>query len=139
MNHFTVDILTPVKVVAKGIPAESLLVPTIKGQINILVDHTHTVSKLETGMISVFSGADDVDRFFTVTAGVCKVLENRIIILANTAEEKKDIDLERAKKALEYAESKLLKPDLISEEEFVKFTRKIERAKLRIQMSSFQG
>ena len=54
MTHFTVDILTPDKVVAKDMPAESLLVPSVKGQINILVDHTHIVSKLETGMVSVF-------------------------------------------------------------------------------------
>lgn len=139
MTNFTVDILTPAKVVAKDLPAESLLVPTVKGQINILVDHTHIVSKLETGMISVFGGADDADRFFAVSTGVCKVLENKIIVLANTSEEKTDIDLERAKRTLEYSEDMLSSADSLSEEDFIKYTRKIERAKLRIQMSSFKG
>ena len=53
MNHFTVDVLTPNKVIARNIPAESLLVPTVEGQINILSGHTHIIAKLETGTISV--------------------------------------------------------------------------------------
>jgi F-type H+-transporting ATPase subunit epsilon len=139
MANFTVDILTPAKVVAKNLPADSLLVPTVKGQINILVDHTHIVSKLETGMVSVFGGADDSDKFYSVSTGVCKVLENKIIILANTSEENTEIDIERAKKTLEYSEDMLSSSESISEEDFIKYTRKIERAKLRIQMSTFKG
>ncbi|MBT7611473.1 MAG: ATP synthase F1 subunit epsilon [Bacteriovoracaceae bacterium] len=139
MGNFTVDILTPAKVIAKDLPAESLLVPTVKGQINVLVDHTHIVSKLETGMVSVFGGANDADKFFSVSTGVCKVLENKIIILTNTSEEKIDIELGRAKKALEYSENMLSGSESLSEDDFIKYTRKIERAKLRIQMASFKG
>ena len=62
MKYYTVDILTPSKIVAKNIPAESLLIPTIRGQINVLQDHTHIVSKLDTGMMSVFGGPDYGDR-----------------------------------------------------------------------------
>jgi F-type H+-transporting ATPase subunit epsilon len=139
MNNFTVDILTPAKVVAKDLPAESLLIPTVKGQINVLEGHTHIVSKLETGMVSLFGGADDADRFFSVTTGVCKVLDNKIIILANTSEEAINIDTARAQQALEYSENMLSGSESLSEEDFIKFTRKIERAKLRIQMGSFKG
>lgn len=137
MNCFTVDILTPSKVVAKDMPAESILVPTVRGQINVLEDHTHIVSKLETGVVSIFGGADDPDRFFTVTTGVCKVLENKIIVLANTSEEKHEIDLDRAKEALANAEERLHSD--LNEEEYVKFMRKKERAQLRIQLSSYKG
>jgi F-type H+-transporting ATPase subunit epsilon len=139
MGNFTVDILTPAKVVAKDIPADSLLIPTVKGQINVLVDHTHIVSKLETGMVSVFGGASDADRFFSVSTGVCRVLQDKIIILASTSEETVDIDLDRAKKTLEYSEDMLSSSESLSEENFIKYTRKIERAKLRIQMASFKG
>lgn len=139
MTHFTVDILTPDKVVAKDMPAESLLVPSVKGQINILVDHTHIVSKLETGMVSVFGGADDPDRYFSVSTGICKVLDEKIIILANTSEESHEIDLERAQQALDYAEDRLQNSESLTDEEYTKYNRKIERAKLRIQMCSFKG
>ena len=139
MNHFTVDILTPDKVVAKDLPAESLLVPSVRGQINILVDHTHIVSKLETGIISVFGGAGDPDRYFSVSTGVCKVLQDKIIVLANTSEEKHEINLERAEQALKQAEEMLANTDAMTDEDYQKYSRKVERAKIRIQMCSFKG
>jgi F-type H+-transporting ATPase subunit epsilon len=137
MNYFTVDILTPSKIIAKNVPAESLLIPTTRGQINILENHTHLVTKLSTGVLSIFGGADYADRNFLVTIGVCKILENKIIIMANTSEESTDVDIERAKLALARAEEKLKHTDKLSTEEVEKYTRKVERAKLRIQLGGF--
>lgn len=137
MNYFTVDILTPSKIIAKNIPAESLLIPTVRGQINVLENHTHVITKLSTGVLSVFGGADYADRAFSITTGVCKILDNKILILSNTSEESHDIDLERAKLALKRAEEKLHNTEGLSLEEVEKYQRKAERAKLRIQMAEF--
>lgn len=139
MNHFTVDILTPSKIVAQNVPAESLLVPTVKGQINILQNHTHVISKLETGVITVFGSEQDPDRYFSVSTGTCKVLNDKVTVLASTAEEDKDIDFDRAKQALKRAEEMLNKTDGMSDEQILKFQRKLERAHLRLQMMSFKG
>jgi len=136
-NFFTVDILTPYKVVAKGIPAESLLLQTVKGQINVLPKHTHLVTKLVTGQLTVFGGPDDPDRNFSVSYGTCKVLDNKITILAHTSEEEKDINADRAKLALKNAEDKLANSSNLSDDEIEKYRRKMERARLRIQMSEF--
>ncbi|MAE58969.1 MAG: ATP synthase F1 subunit epsilon [Halobacteriovorax sp.] len=132
MNNFTVDILTPNKVVAKDIPAENVVIPTLKGQIEVMKDHTHVVEKLETGLVTVLGGADDADRNFFVTVGICKVLQNKITILSNTAEESHEVDLERAELALKNAEERL--SSTLSDDELVKYRRKAERAKLRIQL-----
>ncbi len=137
MKYYTVDILTPSKIVAKNIPAESLLIPTIRGQINVLQDHTHIVSKLDTGMMSVFGGPDYGDRHFSISTGVCKILDNKITILANTSEESTDVNVERAKLALKNAEDKLKNTEGLSIEEVEKYQRKVERAKLRIQLGEF--
>ncbi len=134
-NHYTVDILTPNKVVAKNLPAESLLIPTEGGQINVLENHTHIVTKLATGELSVFGGSGDADRFFTITAGVCKVLNDKVVILSQVSEENKDIDVERAKKSQKNAEEMLSK-DSLTDEERTKYFRKIERSKLRVQLGS---
>lgn len=133
MNYFTVDILTPSKIVAKGIPAESVVLSTSKGQIAILPAHTHLVTELSTGKVTIFGGADDSDRIFSVTKGTCKVLENKVVILTQVSEEDKNIDIERAKLALENALSRL-KSGSLSSDELIKFRRKAERASLRIQM-----
>jgi F-type H+-transporting ATPase subunit epsilon len=136
MNNYLVDILTPEKVLARGVPAESLLIPCERGQINVLRDHTHIVTKIIPGVISVYGGADDPDRYFSVTVGVCKILDNKVIVLANTAEESTEVDLDRAQEALKVAEEKLQKSDNMSDDEIEKYRRKAERAKIRIQMAN---
>lgn len=137
MKYFTVDILTPSKIIAKGIPAESLLIPTVRGQINVLEGHTHIVTKLATGVLSVFGGPDYADRHFALSSGICKILENRVVILANTAEENTDVDAERAKLALKNAEDHLKNTDGLSLLDIEKYQQKAELAKIRIQIGEF--
>lgn len=135
MNYFTVDLLTPEKVVAKDIPCESLIIPTVRGQINVLPHHTHLINRLSTGVLSIFGGADDPDRHFSVTYGICKVLEDKVIIMSHTSEECKNIDEERAQRALENAQARLSSGDALSDEEIQKFQRKVERAQIRLQIA----
>ncbi|AUO00126.1 ATP synthase F1 subunit epsilon [Bacteriovorax stolpii] len=137
MKYYTVDILTPSKIIAKSIPAESLLIPTVRGQINVLENHTHIVTKLSTGVLTVFGGPDYADRNFLVSNGVCKILENKITVLANTAEESTDVNVERAKLSLQNAEEKLKNTEGLSLEEIDEYVQKAERAKLRIQLAEF--
>lgn len=136
MNHFTVDVLTPNKVIAKDVPAQSLIIPTIRGEINVLADHTHVITRLSTGQLSIFGGADDPDRHFSVSHGVCKVLKNKVTILSHTSEENHEINSERAERALKNAQDYLASHDSLSDDEIEKYRRKIERAKLRMQLAA---
>lgn len=137
MKYFTVDILTPSKIIAKGVLADSLLIPTVRGQINVLEDHTHIITKLAPGVLTVFGGADYPDRNFALSEGACKVLENKVVILANTAEESVDVDVERAKLALKNAEDHLKNTEGLTLEEIEHYQGKAERAKIRIQVGEF--
>ena len=137
MKYFVVDILTPSKIIAKNMPAESLLIPTVRGQINVLESHTHIVTKLSTGALTVFGGADYADRTFAISSGVCKLLDNKIVVLANTAEESTDVNVERAKLSLQNAEDKLKNTEGLTPEEVDEYIQKAERAKLRIQLAEF--
>lgn len=137
MKYYTVDILTPSKIITKAIPAESLLIPTVRGQINVLENHTHIVTKLATGVLTVFGGPDYADRNFLVSSGVCKILENKVVILANIAEESTEVNVERAKLSLQNAEDILKNTEGLSIEEVDEYVQKAERAKLRIQLATF--
>jgi F-type H+-transporting ATPase subunit epsilon len=137
MKYYTFDILTPSKIIAKAIPAESLLIPTVRGQINVLENHTHIVTKLATGVLTVFGGPDYADRNFLVSSGVCKILENKVVILANTAEESTEVNVERAKLSLQNAEDRLKNTEGLSAEEVDEYVQKAERARLRIQLATF--
>ncbi len=135
MKYFVVDILTPSKIIAKSIPAESLLIPTVRGQINVLENHTHIVSKLSNGVLTVFGGTEYSDRSFFVSQGVCKILDNKITILSNAAEESTDVNVERAKLSLAHAEDKLKNTEGLTLDEIEEYSARVERAKLRIQIS----
>ncbi len=130
MSNFVVNILTPSSVVAKNVPAESVFIPTEKGEIQVLGGHTHIVEKLVTGSVAIHG--DDSERFFTVTNGIVKVLNDSITILSNTSEEDSNIDEDRANNALIYAREKL--KGTLNDEELVKYRRKVERAQLRLQL-----
>ena len=138
-NAYTVDILTPDRILVKDLPALSLLVPTTRGQINVLGNHTHIITKLSNGLLSVFGGPDDADRHFMVTTGICKVLGCKIHVLAHVLEESHGIDAERAKRALANAERILSSRDDLSDEEIFKYRNKVERAHLRIQIAKRSG
>jgi F-type H+-transporting ATPase subunit epsilon len=88
-------------------------------------------------VLSVFGGSDYADRHFALSTGVCKVLEDKIVILSNTAEESTDVDIERAKLALKNAEDHLKNTDGLSLEDVEKFQHKLELAKIRIQIGEF--
>ncbi|RLA65037.1 MAG: ATP synthase F1 subunit epsilon [Epsilonproteobacteria bacterium] len=133
MAHFSVDVLTPNKVLATNIQAESLLIPTSSGQINILRDHTHLVTKLEIGPLTIFGGPDEPDRSFVVTKGICKVMKHKVVILTHVGNESSNIDVDRAKASLDNAQN-VLKTENLSPYEFEEATHKVERARLRIHL-----
>ncbi|HLE11927.1 MAG: ATP synthase F1 subunit epsilon [Bdellovibrionales bacterium RIFOXYD12_FULL_39_22] len=133
MSFFSVDVLTPSSVIAKGLPAESLLVQTVRGQINILPHHTHVIEKLDTGLVSLINAGKQED--FIVTTGICKLLDNKVVILANVAERPEKVDMERAKRALEKAKKKITGSENLTYDEFIKYQRKVDRAEIRIKMA----
>lgn len=137
MNCFTVDILTPGRILAKSLPAQSILVPTLKGQINLLEGHTHIITRLATGPLSVFGGADDIDYHFSISTGTGRVLGEKVTIFAEVAEKANEIDEERAKRALDNARS-MLENKSLSSWEFAKYERKLERAKLRLHFAKMK-
>ena len=133
MGYFTVDIYTPNSVKVKDMTADSLLIPTVKGQINVLPEHTHIITKLDTGILTIQGPADD--KHFTITTGLCKVLKNKVTILSDVSESKQEIDIERAKNALKKAQEKLESDENFSNDGFYKYRRKIDRAEMRIKLS----
>lgn len=131
MSYFSVDILTPNSVLAKDLPAESLKIPTYNGEINVLREHTHIVTTLGTGVLSV----EDKGRtqFFLLTSGMAKVLKNKVTILARAAEKAEDIDRKRAQVALQASLEKLNNLGALDDGELEKYRRKVARAEARIR------
>lgn len=135
MYHF--DLLTPGGPVVKNMECSNLIIPTVRGEIKILPNHTHILTELSTGVMTVKT--KEGNRHFHVSHGLCKVLENKVSILAITSENANKIDIDRAKDAKKRAKAKLLADDPLTNIERIKFQRKLERAESRIRAAYLDG
>lgn len=134
MSFFKVDVFTPAGTVDKNIDATSVVIPTVRGEITVLPEHTHLITELAPGILTVKGGAHG-DRHFFLSVGIAKILKNKITILAHTSEKAQSIDKERAERALNKAKSKLSGKDLLTDLELIKYRRKLERAEYRMKLA----
>lgn len=132
MSYFNVDIYTPNKIIAKDVPAETLHIPTVKGEINVLPEHTHLITKLDTGILKCHSGK--TDQQFVVTTGIVKILGKSVTILAQVAEAADYVDSARAQAALEKSQAMLNGNETLSDADLEKYRRKLTRAKIRLSL-----
>jgi F0F1-type ATP synthase epsilon subunit len=70
-----------------------------------------------------------------ISWGYCEVNPREVLVLAETAETKDQIDIVRAERALQTAQSKLIESGL-EPDQIKKFQRKVQRAQVRLSMKS---
>jgi F-type H+-transporting ATPase subunit epsilon len=99
------EIVTPERIVYTN-EVSMVVAPTIDGEIGILPLHAPLVSALKPGEIRVRFGDDEVE-WFAVSGGYVQVHEDKVIILADQAAASSQIDVERARRALELAKERL--------------------------------
>lgn len=136
MAAFKLNLFTPKGVVIKDLECDDLVIPTVRGEINILPEHTHILTELSTGIMAVKTSMGT--RRFSVTAGLCRVLKDTVTILAFTSEKAEDIDVDRAKNAKLKAIDRLSGKEPISDVDLIKFRRKLERAELRLRLANLK-
>ena len=114
MSNYLVDLLTPDKVVLQDQEVKNIWVSTVKGEINILENHTHFITKLFTGLLTLQT-TDGVKKL-SVENGICKILRNKITILSNSSLTKEQVDVKATKAEMENIHQRLQKTDLMSKE-----------------------
>jgi len=86
--------------------ASEVILPGTSGVFGVLPGHTVTLSSLLPGAMRVFDSGGNEDTF-ALSGGFAEVLENRVLVLAETAESRAEIDLARAQASHERAEKRL--------------------------------
>lgn len=108
-----------------------VIAPGIEGQMAILPSHAPLLTMLQPGELVVRKGDEETAIF--VTGGFFEVMQNRVTVLADTAERAEEIDIERAEEAKRRAEERLkLRPadiDLTAAE------ASLRRALIRIKVA----
>ncbi|MFZ1986427.1 MAG: F0F1 ATP synthase subunit epsilon [Desulfatitalea sp.] len=131
-ENIKLEIVTPEKSVVSE-EAQIVMAPGTLGEFGVLVGHTPFMTSLKLGMVR-YVDKGGKERLVFVSGGFAEALPDRVTILAESAERRKDIDIERAKAALARAEERLAKEG----DDTVDYTRAhaaLARAILRIRMA----
>lgn len=131
MREFNLQIVTPDGVKFDGM-AESVLVRTDDGDVQVLAGHVDYIASLGIGRAKLTVGGET--RLASVSGGFISVSGGECKIVSVTFEFREDIDLERAKRAKENAE-RLIREAKNDKELFVA-EAKMKRAISRIDVAS---
>ena len=104
MPALTLEIVTPERRVAT-IQADEVRAPGALGGFGIRKDHTPFMSKLAPGRLTIVDGGNETH--YAIGGGFLQVADNKVIVLADSAEEREEIDVERAQRAFQESTERL--------------------------------
>ena len=122
------DIVTPERLLVTE-QVDQVNIPGIDGDMGILASHAPIISTLRPGSLSYEMDGETITLF--VSGGFMEVAENRVIILAESAEFSNEIDKQRALASKEKAE-KALADTKLSDVDFEEAQLSLFRAMARL-------
>jgi F-type H+-transporting ATPase subunit epsilon len=115
---------------------DSLELPARDGYLGVLPGHAPLITELGVGILTYHKGGET--RYLTAMYGYAEVLPDRVIVLAEIAERAEEIDIARARGALERAKSDLPKAGS-TEADWDQSNAAIQRAEIRLQVATMSG
>lgn len=130
-GNIRLEIVTPEKEVVNE-DVQMVVAPGELGDFGVLIGHTSFMTALKIGTLH-YTDAKGQERYVFVSGGFAEALPEKITVLAESAERRKDIDLTRAQSALDRAQKRLeeKREDL----DFTRAKAALERAIHRIKIA----
>lgn len=110
--------------------ADIVVIPGVEGIMGILPNHSPLLTTLNYGIIQVRSGNDEEN--FTVAGGVAEIQPDIVTILADRAENIKEIDIERAEAAQQRAKEYMEQGPPPDTDRYLAMTAALQRSNLRL-------
>ncbi|THB73291.1 MAG: F0F1 ATP synthase subunit epsilon [Desulfobacteraceae bacterium] len=129
-EKLVLEVVTPQKAIVSE-EAQMVVAPGSEGEFGVLKEHTTFLTSLKVGTLR-YKDKSGQERYLFVNGGFAEVLPDKVTILAESAERRKDIDLERAEQAKARAEKRLA--DKASEVDMVRAEAALKRAIHRISL-----
>lgn len=131
-GNFKLEIVTPEKIITQE-DVQIVMAPGELGEFGVLVGHTPFLTTLKMGSVR-YSDSKGEDKMVFISGGFAEVLPDKVTILANSAERRRDIDLERARTALERAKKRLAS-EAVQDVDFTRARAAMERALFRLKLA----
>ena len=124
------EIVTPRRIVFKG-EVISFSAPGVVGGFQVLYNHAPLLSLLKIGEVKI-KEASGPEFHYAISGGFVEVRENRILLLAETAERTDEIDAVRAKASRDRAKERMAtkKQDIDFERARLALYRALNRLKI---------
>lgn len=104
MGRLFLEIVTPEKIVVSQ-EVDSVVAPGTDGEFGVLPGHIHFLTGIVPGELRYNTGAGKES--MAVTTGFAEVSNDKVSILVDAAEKTSEIDVERARQAMERARERL--------------------------------
>ncbi len=104
MGKIFLEVITPDKVLVSK-EVDMVVAPGVEGEFGVLEDHAAFLSGIVPGELRYT--VDGKTEYCAVMEGFAEVSNNKVSVLVDAAEKAEEIDVERAKKALERAQRRL--------------------------------
>ena len=111
---------------------DALIAPGIAGQLTILPNHAPLMTMIEPGELTLRKGTEET--YIAVTGGYLEVLDNKVLVLADSAERAEEIDINRAELAKERAQQ-LLQSGAPSDVDQVRVEAALRRSLARLKVA----
>ncbi|MEG2004543.1 MAG: F0F1 ATP synthase subunit epsilon [Bilophila sp.] len=98
------EIVTPDNVVVSQ-PVEYVGIPGVEGEFGVMAHHVPLLSALAIG--ELYFRVDDKTAYVFVSGGFAEISDNKVTVLAESAERSEAIDVSRAQDAKKRAEARL--------------------------------
>ncbi|TAK53478.1 MAG: F0F1 ATP synthase subunit epsilon [Bacteroidetes bacterium] len=129
-KSFKLEIVTPQRVVFKG-DVNSFTAPGVMGSFQVLFNHAPLLSTIGIGEAKLRDAGGNEIRYAT-GGGFVEVLNNKVTMLAESAERADEINIERAEKAKSRAQNRIAErnPDTNIERAQAALARALNRLKV---------
>ncbi|KPJ75183.1 MAG: ATP synthase F0F1 subunit epsilon [Deltaproteobacteria bacterium SG8_13] len=132
-ENITLEVVTPEKYVVSE-EAQIVASPGMFGEFGVLRGHTPFMTALKVGPVR-YTDAGGTEHCVFVSGGFAEALPDKVTILAESAERRREIDLERALAAKQRAEKRLAEERAREEIDFLRARLALERAIIRIRLA----
>jgi F-type H+-transporting ATPase subunit epsilon len=132
-ENINLEVVTPEKIVVSE-DVQIVSAPGSLGEFGVLVGHTPFMTTLKTGTVR-YVDSDGAERYLFISGGFAEALPRKVTILAESAERRRDIDIERAMAALERAQKRMAEDRKRDEVDFTRARAALERALQRVRLA----
>ena len=130
-EQMQLEIVTPDKILVTE-QVDLLVAVGVEGEFGVLAGHIPFLTSLQIGEVYYKKGT--TTEYLALSGGYAEVLPDKVTILAEAAEKARDIDVDRARRALERAQERLRQAKM-EELDHARAEAALARAMLRLKIA----